>query len=413
MSVKFLCAIYFTFLVVRANPRKVDTLINPDCTKDCGDGIGYFKAVGAADDLHYLISSIGMPTILVVRTDQGASVKPEIDWPKLLSRNESEIRDSITFGDKIKIKYSFAIVFPKLYEYNDTKDYADVMMYKGNATNWNIYDFTNFTWDAIGENSNVDLNYLKIMATQQLNTTFQNGTLAFEFNSYDHEARQNDLPHLQYNENNTIIDFLIDHVTPVFKKSRFALEAIFVSADNTTDDMEISVTTSIDDEYSPGVFKMTNWVTRPHNLDETGYAQWKPVCYLKSARSRSDGTKMITSPLQRNSTHLDMEGLKQTIAYAYFGDKLLNMEIGGTNLSFGLSQDGFYTKTEHTAWTFLVGFGDPPQDQVSLLVIIVISVGLGLPVLFIIFGGVFICVKKHKDKKKNEDDVTSDSPSVN
>lgn len=67
-----------------------------------------------------------------------------------------------------------------MYEYNDTKDYADVMMYKGNATNWNIYDFTNFTWDAIGENSNVDLNYLKIMATQQLNTTFQNGTLAFE-----------------------------------------------------------------------------------------------------------------------------------------------------------------------------------------------------------------------------------------
>lgn len=46
-----------------------------------------------------------------------------------------------------------------------------------------------------------------------------------------------------------------------------------------------------------------------------------------------------------------------------------------------------------------VGYGIPPQDKVSLMVIIIISVGLGIPVVIIIFGGIYVCAKRRKELK--------------
>lgn len=45
-----------------------------------------------------------------------------------------------------------------------------------------------------------------------------------------------------------------------------------------------------------------------------------------------------------------------------------------------------------------IGYGVPPSDTVSTLVIIIISAGLGIPVIIIIFGGIFICIKKKNAK---------------
>lgn len=45
-----------------------------------------------------------------------------------------------------------------------------------------------------------------------------------------------------------------------------------------------------------------------------------------------------------------------------------------------------------------IGYGAPPADSVSTLVIIIISAGLGIPVIIIIFGGVFVCIKRRKNK---------------
>ena len=43
----------------------------------------------------------------------------------------------------------------------------------------------------------------------------------------------------------------------------------------------------------------------------------------------------------------------------------------------------------------------PPNDKISTLVIIVISAGLGLPVLIIIVGGIYVCAKKKKEPAKS------------
>jgi hypothetical protein len=48
---------------------------------------------------------------------------------------------------------------------------------------------------------------------------------------------------------------------------------------------------------------------------------------------------------------------------------------------------------------FSVGSGVPPQDVISLMVILVISIGLGIPVLLIFGGGLTMCVKRRKDQQ--------------
>ena len=45
-----------------------------------------------------------------------------------------------------------------------------------------------------------------------------------------------------------------------------------------------------------------------------------------------------------------------------------------------------------------IGYGKPPADSISTVVIIIISVGLGLPVVIILLGGIYVCAKK-KDPK--------------
>lgn len=73
-------------------------------------------------------------------------------------------------------------------------------------------------------------------------------------------GRDEDLPHLIYNTNMTQLNFVLDKYTPAFANSRFALEVAVISNssvhDDLPDEMSIEETKSIDDEYSPGVFKV-------------------------------------------------------------------------------------------------------------------------------------------------------------
>lgn len=44
--------------------------------------------------------------------------------------------------------------------------------------------------------------------------------------------------------------------------------------------------------------------------------------------------------------------------------------------------------------TFLAGVGSPPMDSISPLIISMMAVGLGVPLLFVLLGSVYICVRK-------------------
>lgn len=44
--------------------------------------------------------------------------------------------------------------------------------------------------------------------------------------------------------------------------------------------------------------------------------------------------------------------------------------------------------------TVVTGYGDAPEDQFSLMVIITIVVGVGIPIALVILGGVYVFVRK-------------------
>lgn len=98
---------------------------------------------------------------------------------------------------------------------------------------------------------------------------------------------------------------------------------------------------------------MVNWYTRG-NGDDTGYIQWKPVCYLGPHRARDVGTELMYYNLQEPTKVKGLEGLMgKSLARAFYGEDLSNSKLVAqmsSNVSFGLSEDGFYLKNNYTVW---------------------------------------------------------------
>ena len=46
----------------------------------------------------------------------------------------------------------------------------------------------------------------------------------------------------------------------------------------------------------------------------------------------------------------DEDVLSGTLAYGYYGDSINDLMIRATNISFGLSKDGGYNKTQVLTW---------------------------------------------------------------
>ena len=47
--------------------------------------------------------------------------------------------------------------------------------------------------------------------------------------------------------------------------------------------------------------------------------------------------------------------------------------------------------------TFLSGYGVPPLEELSMFVIIVATIGLGIPFLLLAIGGCYICIKRTRN----------------
>ena len=125
-----------------------------------------------------------------------------------------------------------------------------------------------------------------------------------------------------------------------------------------------------------------NWYTHGDN-GETCYVQWKPVCYLDSQRGRAVGTEVVFYDLQEPSKVNGLESLLElSLAKAFFGDAMNEssavMQMS-TNVSFGLSQDGFYLKNNYTVWwalasiitskcTYNIGAGIPYWYSAKLVI---------------------------------------------
>ncbi|XP_064839680.1 glycosylated lysosomal membrane protein-like [Oncorhynchus masou masou] len=347
-----------------------------------GVGLLHVRALGKNNTLHYLLCSQGAPALLLVHTSSISS-KVEVDWPAFLMQNTT---GSLKVTPESSVLYSNALVFTRLWEYDDVNDTADPEHLPPSSF-FQPYELQNFSWGDL--NKTLDpTGHTALLCGRDASKSFSNGSLCLKFSAFDVEGRDQGWPSLLHNANSSQLRVGLDGVAPRSNRSRFSLELQAVG--DTQPMSRVDMLRSIDDEYTPSIFKVSQWVSSPVNSTSPvlGYAQWKPVAYRRPSPAFEDATPC------RHSTPVPVAQLPPSgLVRAYFGGE---HQTTGLNMTFSITGDPFYNTTNYLSWTVLVGLGSPPVDLFSPLVLVIMVVGLGTPMLIILLGGVCVCVRKNR-----------------
>ncbi|KOC69813.1 Lysosomal protein NCU-G1 [Habropoda laboriosa] len=329
--------------------KQLRSWVNPDCGTICKDKnltTVYLRADGPNDTLHYLWDFDGNPSVLLALTSPSASLN--ISWEHFLAKR----KDSIVFTEEPV--YTFGVILNKIIEFNDINDTAFINI--ANLVNTNTLYPMFFQWEQI-------------------------------------------MPYMLHTENSTQVDIILDNIetNKSFNRSRFAIELLVVGGGNPNIPMLVNPKKTVDDEHTPGIFEVIEARTPPYkSMDnyrtEGAYLQWRPVSYTSVIRDVTNSTETIQYPPLKVSNHTS--AIRNSMLYCYYGDKVDDMLTQRIIVSLGTTGDGFYKRTHYSTWTFLIGYGTPPTEHFSYLVIMIISIGLGLPLIIMLAIGSYFCICK-------------------
>ena len=177
--------------------------------------------------------------------------------------------------------------------------------------------------------------------------------------AFNHSGQADDLPHDPIHANLTqftisLKDLPDTHSDETHTHLRYALEVIAIRGKKGQEHLinpDYSTTRSLDDEYTPGIFKFFRVLVPVEDVET--FLSWKPVSYTSEHRSRASQSfaynfKNVTK-INRDAGHLDiMSGnAPWTIADAAVPGTLQHY---GVNITFGMSKDGFYKASKYTSW---------------------------------------------------------------
>lgn len=376
--------------------RNISVAVNPNCTvaqclnASATDAVNviHLKATGPRDAVHVLWSTVGAPSALVART--GLDDDVVIDWAGFVNGEAGQ--PAVHFSKDPS--YAFGFLLPTLVEYDDVEDRADPQWYSDN--NKTLAEYVH----------KLDQQKWKPVQVQNDSFVFESSSasglgesMVFKVSFRGVLSRGAELPRLQYTPNNTYCDLILQNTTTRFKHSRFFFQLVAV---NSKSPLTLTTEATIDDEYTPGVFKTFNFGAQTDgdaNTDDC-YVQWKPLVYTSVNRN----LESETSVQAKDPVDVD-EGINEvkSVVGSYFGKQVSQGLSKQMNVCLGQSEDKFYAHSSYSVWTFTVGLGKAPQDSISALVIVVISCGLGIPAIVILFGGIFAgCRKKKADRPPGE-----------
>ncbi|XP_028282738.1 glycosylated lysosomal membrane protein isoform X2 [Parambassis ranga] len=333
----------------------------------------HVRAVGNNDTLHFLFSSQGAPTLLLVHTNTSSSTV-KVSWPQFLARNTS---GSLRVEPEDSILYSTAVLFSRLLEYDDVNDTATPT-----SNFFPPYELQNFSWSRFNLSGPTAL-------VCGADANFTSGSLCLQLSVFESEGHGNLWPRLLHSANASQLRVWLDGVLPRADHSRFLLELQAVSGAAPLS--RVDVHQSIDDEFTPSIFKVSQWVSSENSSsDILGFVQWKPVAYRRPSPAVEDAT-----PCRHSDPRAQSEkavAARSGLITAFFSGG----EAVGLNVSFGLAGEPFYNSTKFLSWTALVGIGSPPVDSFSPLVLTIMAVCLGTPMILLLLGGVCVCLHKRR-----------------
>uniref|UniRef100_T1JFV0 Uncharacterized protein n=1 Tax=Strigamia maritima TaxID=126957 RepID=T1JFV0_STRMM len=378
--------IFFSFAIVTID---ADALENRKFTSpkviECENGsIVHIRANGKNDTLHRVYSSTGSFVILTAVTSKQAE----------LTVNCTNRAGSAYF-DETPV-YSYALVFTKMYPFYDAEDVADVNAVP--ASNVITIPFHKMKWFPVQVAVSNDNRSISAEYSVRESKYFTNGTLRVKLTAFDSQNRALVLPHLMHTVNSTEIKVILDDAPVTTDKSRFAVQILLMVAKNDSG-FELEHSRSLDDEFTPGVFKFSQIKSAFVRVDKLGaFAQWKPIIYTTSDSVRQHTTVTEENAMKSYNVTAADEILVDSLANAFYGRQYRDTCARTINVTFGAKADEFYSNTNYSSWTLSTGYGVPPQDQISTAIIIVLVAGLGIPILLLVVGGIYVFVKRSRQK---------------
>lgn len=297
--------------------------------------------------------------------------------------------------------YYFGIVLQTLYVYNDRREEAH---FEEVTDPQDIleYSLQNFDWhrdslvmdDARAE---VSVSAQKLVSNKRKMNNGRHealvGDLTLAFSTFGMAGHSEKIPHLLHTENATEIDLILKdiRVDRNFSCTRMAIGVTVVSMDEARSNYSLSTRRSVDDEFTPGIFEVINLSSKGGSRGE-GFVQYRPVSYTNAEREVATSTLVRQTEPQHPDNQL--ETLAETIFAVVESVKLQTSLVQNLNISFGVRDDGCFEKTNYTTWTFITAYGQPMPERLSTLVVVLAALGLGLPLVMLISGGCFVCLRK-------------------
>ncbi|NXC34850.1 GLMPB protein, partial [Campylorhamphus procurvoides] len=339
----------------------------------------HVRAQGPRDSLHYVWSSIGAPAVLLVATQSPRS-SLAIDWPRLLSPSPA---GAIRIDPPSSVVYATAVVFTKVFESSEATPSGELF--------YPPYDLSEFSWDSL----NHTLNHTALTAelsgvpTTDPGGAFANGSLAFRVTAYESPGRAERLPSLLHTADSSQLEFVLAGVSPRANSSQFVLEVATVEESGWARTLRSE--RSIDDEYTPTIFEVLSLVSEPQNSSSTlSFLQWKATAYGSRSPRREDGIRCRAQGLQEANGTLP----GSTIVRAFFGGS--SPSVSAINVTFGGEEGRVYQERRYLSWSVLLGFGQPPRDSFSPLVISIMAVALGTPLAMLLLGTCLVLLAQRK-----------------
>ncbi|KAK3526471.1 hypothetical protein QTP70_029645 [Hemibagrus guttatus] len=360
--------------------RKVSLEMNPGLTPPSAPPPGismlHARALGRNDTLHFLLCSGGAPALMLIHTHSTESIL-KVNWTKFLS---SDPVGSVKVEPESSVQYRGALVFTRLWEYDEVNSTAQEVL--------SPYELQDFAWEDV--NKTVDYTHHTAQLCGRHTYYSSQASLCLHFSLYESSGRETAWPGLLHNANSSQLRILLKDFIPRTNQSHFGLELQTVSeASEPGLQTQVHIHKSIDDEYTPSIFQVSEWVWPHDNSSSTvGFSQWKPVVYKKSVPAIEDAV-----PCSHSEPISLPQAPPSRIIPACFAQNPLTH---GLNVTFNMTTVPTPNSTHFLSWTMLAGFGTPPSDFFSSLVIGIMAIGLGTPLVLLVVGGVYICVRKRK-----------------
>lgn len=196
------------------------------------------------------------------------------------------------------------------------------------------------------------------------------------------------------------MDIFAENVTSNFTQPRIAVTFLLVSSEGKGEgSFKLNKRRNLDDEFTPGIFDVYDVVSpRSSNGTQGAFLQYRPVCYTTSERTVSGSTELKQGEIvDFIGNDKEFENFKNTLPYCYYGYSLGSKVAQGTNITFGSSGDGFYSRSNYTSFSMLLGVGAPPVERLSAFVVTFAAIGLGVPLLVLLVGGIYMAIKRYNN----------------